>query len=93
MSNFFFYAYQSSNGKVDLIRWNDTFNPLHTEEWAEARLDIARKSKRRYSAMDIDSDRSYTGRYIVAYVDEESGIITADPFHFEDWLDKLGNPF
>ena len=89
----FFYAYQAHNGTVDLIRWNDTFNPLHTEEWAKARLDIARQSKRKYAYVTMDTDRSYTGRFLPVYIDEESSIITVNPFKFEEWLDKIGNPF
>jgi hypothetical protein len=89
----FFHAYQAHNGHVDLIRFHPEYNPVHTEEWAESRLDIARKSKRRYMAMPVDSDRSYTGQYFILFIDEESGLTTVDPFHFEDWLDNIGKPF
>lgn len=49
---------------------------------------VERVSERKYAIHNVDTDRSYTGRYVTVFEDEETGIVTADPWKFEAWLKK-----
>lgn len=49
------------------------------------------ESERRYSRIEIDNNYYVVDRPSIFWEDEQTGLITADPRKFEQWLDNLSS--